>query len=129
MRLLLDSHILLAITSREVSKLGGGIVALLDATEHQKFVSAASLWELAIKYRLSKLRLDVPLDNFADYFTALEYGLLNVDHRHAVEPLEIAPPTRDPFDRLLLAQCQIEGMRLVTRDRALLAHPLAWRQP
>jgi PIN domain nuclease of toxin-antitoxin system len=53
---------------------------------------------------------------------------LNVDHRHAVEALEELPPTRDPFDRLLLAQCQVEGMRLVTLDRALARHPLAWRE-
>lgn len=36
--------------------------------------------------------------------------------------------THDPFDRLLLAQCRVEGMRLVTRNRALAAHPLAWRE-
>ena len=40
---------------------------------------------------------------------------------------EPEPQTRDPFDRLLLGQCQVENLRLVTLDRALAAHPLAWR--
>jgi PIN domain nuclease of toxin-antitoxin system len=53
--------------------------------------------------------------------------LLAVDHRHAVRWVDPEPPTRDPFDRLLLAQCAVEDMRLITLDRALARHPLAWR--
>ena len=42
--------------------------------------------------------------------------------------LDPEPPTRDPFDRLLLAQCAVDNLRLVTVDRALAGHPLAWRE-
>src|SRR5476651_2397793 len=124
MRFLLDSHILLAITRGEAASLGRAIASLLDARDHQKVVSAASLWELAIKHRLAKLYLQIPLAELPDYFVSLEYTLLNIDHRHAVEELREMPPTRDPFDRLLLAQCQVEGLRLVTMDRSLANHPL-----
>jgi PIN domain nuclease of toxin-antitoxin system len=48
-----------------------------------------------------------------------------IGERHVLAELQDQPETRDPFDRLLLAQCQIEGLRLVTLDRALVAHALA----
>ena len=128
MRLLLDSHILLAITRGQAASLGRAIVSLLDTRDHKKIVSVASLWEVAIKHRLSKLALRMPLHDLPDYFISLEYSLLDISYQHAIEELIEVPPTRDPFDRLLLAQCQLEGMRLVTLDRALAAHPLAWRE-
>jgi PIN domain nuclease of toxin-antitoxin system len=99
---------------------------LVRSPENEKTVSAASLWEMAIKHRLGKLALRVPIEALADVFLSLKFSLLSVDHHHAVAALHETPATRDPFDRLLLAQCQVEGMRLVTLDRALAAHPLAW---
>ena len=127
MRLLLDSHILLAVTRGQAASLGPAIASLLDAVEHERTVSIASLWEIAIKHRLSKLQLVFPLEELPDYFVSLGYTLLDISARHAIEELSESPPTRDPFDRLLLAQCQVEGMRLVTLDRALARHPHAWR--
>jgi PIN domain nuclease of toxin-antitoxin system len=128
MRLLLDSHILLAVTRREVSKCGVAIDLLLKSPANDKVVSVASLWEIAIKYRLGKLEIVLPLERFPSYFESLGFQVLDIDRRHAAEELYQAPDTRDPFDQMLLAQCQVEAMRLVTVDRALAKHPLAWRE-
>lgn len=128
MRLLLDSHILLAIQGRDKVIANSAVDGLVRSPENEKAVSAASLWEMAIKHRLGKLTLRVPIEALADMFLSLKFSLLSIDHRHAVAALEEVPATRDPFDRLLLAQCQVEGMRLVTLDRALATHPLAWRE-
>ncbi len=100
---------------------------MLDAADNETFVSVASLWEIAIKYRLGKLALDMQLEDLPLYCESLLYGILPVVTAHAIEDLRDQPSTRDPFDRLLLAQCQVEGLRLVTTDRALVVHPLAWR--
>ena len=54
-------------------------------------------------------------------------GLLIIDANHVLTSVEPQPLTRDPFDRLLLAQCKVESMQLLTIDRALLAHPLAMK--
>jgi hypothetical protein len=51
--------------------------------------------------------------------------ILAIDERHALTFVEPDPMTRDPFDRMLLAQCQVEGLRLLTIDRALVSDPLA----
>ncbi len=128
MRLLLDSHILLAIQRRDKVIVNPAIDGLVRSPENEKTVSAASLWEMAIKHRLGKLALRMPIETLADAFLSLKFSLLSIDHRHAVEALQEVPATRDPFDRLLLAQCQVEGMRLVTLDRALAGHPLVWRE-
>jgi PIN domain nuclease of toxin-antitoxin system len=125
MRLLLDSHVLIALA--EERSLTRAIDTALRSRENHMVISAASLWEIAIKFRLGKLKLTRPPDKLPTFFRFLGYQLLVVDHRHAVEELLDQPATRDPFDRLLLAQCQVEGLRLVTTDRALVNHPLAWR--
>lgn len=127
MRLLLDTHIALAVLHHDVDYYGDAVERLINAVEHEKIVSVVSLWEAAIKHRLGKLTLQVPVNSISSFFQSLGYDILNIDQRHAVENLQVAAGTRDPFDNMLLAQCQIEGLRLVTVDRALTAHPLAWR--
>jgi PIN domain nuclease of toxin-antitoxin system len=89
------------------------------------FVSVASLWETAIKARLGKLDPGMPLQDIVGYLEAVGLSILPVEARHVVTATDPEPETRDPFDRLLLAQCQVESLRLATVDRALVAHPLA----
>jgi PIN domain nuclease of toxin-antitoxin system len=91
--------------------------------------STASLWEIAIKTGLGKLDPGLPLEKVADFLERAGFFVLDVNRHHAVAQVEPEPATRDPFDRMLLSQCKIEGLQLVTLDRALLDHPLAWRQP
>jgi PIN domain nuclease of toxin-antitoxin system len=126
MRLLLDSNIVVPIASRERERLSAPVKLLLNVSANDIFVSVASLWEIAIKSRLGKLPLIAPLRQLPITMSALGYTLLAIDRHHAIEDLLDSPATNDPFDRMLLAQCQIEGMRLVTTDRTLQQHPLAW---
>jgi len=126
MRLLLDTHVLIALARRELSLLGPSIAAAVAAQENILFASAASLWEIAIKTRLKKIDPGLALDDLPDFLEAVGLNLLAINHRHAVWSLDPEPRTRDPFDRLLLAQCAIEDLRIVTVDRALRDHPLAW---
>jgi PIN domain nuclease of toxin-antitoxin system len=87
-------------------------------------VSVASLWEIAIKFRLGKLALEVQLPELVEN---LGLVLLAIEASHVLAAVDPEPATRDPFDRLLLAQCAVENLHLVTIDRHLTAHPLAWR--
>jgi PIN domain nuclease of toxin-antitoxin system len=126
-RLLLDSHIFLIITSRAWDDAPASYRRVLLDEDNHHFLSVASLWELALKARLGKLTLEVAPEELPQ--VALDFGifLLAVSPQHAVHRLSPLPETNDPFDRMLLAQCQVEGLQLVTFDRKLVDHPLAWR--
>jgi PIN domain nuclease of toxin-antitoxin system len=129
MRLLLDSHILLAVVEGRLDTLNRPIREALSASTVTLIASVVSLWEIAIKVRLGKLPLRGPLRQLPEAVTRFGLVLLDIQATHVLVEAEPAPRTRDPFDRLLLSQCLVENLRLVTVDRALAAHPLAWREP
>lgn len=126
MRLLLDTHILITLARRDIGRLDSVMNAAISSAENLLFASAASFWEIAVKTRLRKLDPGIALEDMPDFFEAIGLNLLVINHRHVVRTVDPEPPTRDPFDRLLLAQCAVEGFQLVTLDRALSGHPLAW---
>ncbi len=128
MELLLDTHILIAMVEENIGTLPRPMQSVLAAPESVLMASVASIWEIAIKTRLGKLRLGTAPGDFPDAMFILGIELTSIELAHVVAELETETLTRDPFDRLLLAQCQVEGMRLVTLDRALVGNPLAWRE-
>ncbi len=125
MRLLLDTHIILAMIESRGESLPSGIRRLIEDVTAAHHVSVVSLWEIAIKWRLGKIRLTPGLNTLPELFQDMGIDLLTINADHVLAEVEPEPLTRDPFDRLLLAQCQIEDLRLVTIDRMLVAHPLA----
>ena len=127
MRLLLDTHIVLAIVNDDVGTLPKRMNELLGEGNNELVVSAASLWEIAIKFRLGKLRVASSLADLGQACLAFGLQHLPIEAGHVIANVEPWPATRDPFDRLLLAQALIEGCQLVTQDRALVDHPLAWK--
>jgi len=129
MRLLLDTHVLIGVIGERSRTLTGGIRRLLEDPAAELHVSVASLWEIAIKSRLDKLTISVGLDALPDLIDSMAMELMPILAGHVLAAVEPEPPTRDPFDRLLLAQCQWEGLRLVTLDGALVDHPLAAKGP
>lgn len=112
MRLILDSHILLAISLDRLPRISATIARAIERPETFVFASTASLWEIAIKTRLGKLDPGVPLESLPPFYEALGIEILPITAAHALTAVDPVPPTRDPFDRLLLAQCAVEGCRL-----------------
>ena len=127
MRLLLDTHIVIALIEDRISELGDPVRHQLLDTIADLACSVATLWEIAIKSRLGKLPLRIPLLQVPPVIEGYGIRLLGIEPAHVLAEIEPLPSTHDPFDRLLLNQCLVENMRLVTLDRALAAHPLAWR--
>lgn len=124
-RCLLDTHIILAVLRGDTRQRFPNISKLVSAVDFSGFVSVASLWEIAIKSRLGKLDPGVPLEDMQIVLEGAGLTILRIDIPHVITAAEPEPGTRDPFDRLLLAQCQVEGLQLATIDRALVHHPLA----
>ena len=92
--------------------------AIADA-DNEVFVSAASVWEIAAKHRIGKLTLPeaVTAPGIARWIVGDGFGLLAVrgDHAELAAAMEI--DHRDPRDRMILAQAQIEGLTIVGSDR------------
>ena len=94
-------------------------LALLDDPENELLFSAASSWEIAIKYALGRLPLpQQPSAYVPDRVTSSGAIPLSVEHAHALHVATLPPHHRDPFDRLLIAQAQILGLRILTADGA-----------
>ena len=123
--MLLDTHIFLAIIEDRVEALPYSVRQILDKTGQTFFLSVASLWEVAIKHHLGKLPLTARLNMLPGVARSYGIELMSINEHHALHLVEPEPPTRDPFDRMLLAQCAVEGFKLVTIDRALAHHPLS----
>jgi len=126
-RLLLDTNVLIALVDERLHTLDDAMRDAVTDSEAVVHASVASLWEIAIKVRLGKLALGLPPKLLPDLIERIGLALIAINHHHVLTVAEPEPATRDPFDRLLLAQCLIENLRLVTIDRVLVTHPLAWR--
>jgi len=109
---LLDTHTLL--WSRTVpDRLSPQALAVLRSAENVLYVSMATLWECAIKVSIGKLQIP---DSFFG-LVASDYEILDIEVAHLEAMLTLPLHHRDPFDRLLVAQAQLGGLTLVTRDR------------
>jgi PIN domain nuclease of toxin-antitoxin system len=81
---------------------------------HGAVVSSVSMYELGNKVALGKLRSDVA---FGEAVAMHGFGAIDLTHAHASRAARLPVVHRDPFDRLLIAQAQIEDLTIVTRDR------------
>jgi PIN domain nuclease of toxin-antitoxin system len=95
----------------------------LQDPENQLFLSAASSWEIAIKYALGKLPLPLPPTEYV--LSRMETSgttPLPVEHSHALHVGSLPHHHADPFDRLLIAQAQLENLEILTADRQFEAY-------
>lgn len=115
MRLLLDTHVLLWWLADDDKLSATARDAIGDAAT-QIYVSAASAWELAIKAGLGKLTAP---DDLTEQLTANSFTPLDISVIHALAVRHLPTHHRDPFDRLLVAQAQAEGLTLVTADKRM----------
>ncbi len=114
MRLLLDTHAFLWFCDGSAA-LSQTARAAIEDSGNEKWVSHASAWEVAIKASLGKLRLLVPYqDLFPGAVQANGFETLPPDFKHYQELLNLPRHHADPFDRLLVAQAQVEGLTLVS---------------
>lgn len=115
MRLLLDTHIFLWAVSGS-PRLTSSTRRLIESAD-EVYVSAASIWEIAIKARLGKIKADPQA--LAAAVEAGGFLELPVTAAHAAGVAKLEPHHNDPFDRLLIAQALAVPLRLVTADERL----------
>jgi PIN domain nuclease of toxin-antitoxin system len=122
-KLLLDTHIAIWALN-EPRRLSEQARDLIADERNDVYVSAASVWEIAIKFALAKRRNAPPFSGEVALRLFIEagYRLLPVTPEHAVALDRLPPLHADPFDRMLVAQALHEPLRLLTADAALAAY-------
>lgn len=119
MRILLDTHAWLWLQTTP-ERLSERALALVSDPGNDLYLSAASAWEIAIKYALGKLPLpEPPAEYVPTRLRTSGASPLFVEHRHALHVASLPHHHRDPFDRLLIAQAHLDGLSLLTTDPEL----------
>ena len=122
MKLLLDTQLLLWATL-DPRLLSSAAFALMNDTRNSLLFSAATIWEVAIKFSLGRADFDVDPRVLRRALLDNGYAELPITGQHAVSIASLPPIHKDPFDRLLLAQAISEGILLLTADAQLARYP------
>jgi len=117
-RFLLDTHVWLwMLTAPE--RIGGRAAAVMHDSRNDLLLSAASSWEIATKFAIGRLPLpESPETYVPERMRLTRVESLPVTHAHALRVASLPRHHQDPFDRLLVAQAQVESLTIVTVDSA-----------
>jgi len=122
-KLLLDTHVFLWLQT-EPERVGEHL-GLIEDPRSELLFSAASSWEIAIKYGLGKLPLPEPPQTYVpERVRAIGAHALPIDHPHALAVAALARLHRDPFDRLLVAQAKLLDVPILTADPLIAQYPV-----
>ncbi len=120
MRLLLDTHALLWWLADD-PRLSPRARRAIASTGNEIIVSAVTAWEMAIKHKAGKLEIEELLNGLEDKLAEEGFSVLPISLEHAVRAGGLVEHHKDPFDRMLAAQCQAEGLAIISSD-TLFAH-------
>jgi PIN domain nuclease of toxin-antitoxin system len=125
MKLLLDTQCWLWLAASP-DRLSLSSRELVENTDNETYLSAVSAWEIAIKHALGKLDLPEPPTRYVPTrMMRLRTVPLSVEHAHALQVSTLPLHHHDPFDRLLIAQAQLEDLPLLTADRVFNRYDVA----
>jgi PIN domain nuclease of toxin-antitoxin system len=118
MKLLLDTHAFIWWDSSPVQLSVAALAAIRDPA-NDVWISVASLWEMVIKVQLGKLALHLPLADIVAQQQTNGLQVLPVTLAHALAVEGLPAIHKDPFDRMLVAQANVEGAELVSGDQVI----------
>jgi len=123
MKILLDTHIAIwAVTDSQL--LSVKAKSMLEDENNEVFYSVASIWETVLKHSLHPNQIPVDGDELESFCERTGFRVLPILSRHAVTVKTLhlrdgAPPHKDPFDKILLAQAKADGLKFMTHDEKI----------
>jgi PIN domain nuclease of toxin-antitoxin system len=115
MDLLLDTHTIIWFLNGD-DNLSLEAKAVIEDVNNTKIVSIASIWEIGIKISLGKFQFPKGFKQFVEMIEANGFEILPISFEHAMIVSTLEFIHRDPFDRLLIAQCKYDDLTIVTKD-------------
>lgn len=124
MKLLLDTHAFIWWDSDPL-KLSPQVLSMCQSRENILLLSVASVWEMQIKLQFGRLKLNLPLSELvAEQQQTNKIIILDVKLEHILALEKLPPHHKDPFDRLLIAQAEIEQAVLISKDQIFKEYPV-----
>ncbi len=115
MNYLLDTHTLIWFLNGD-NLLSEKVRTIIENPVNKKFVSICSLWEISIKIGLKKLEFNGTIVEMIDLVEQNDFDILSLSLSHIVEYENLAFVHRDPFDRIIIVQAQVEDLTILTKD-------------
>ena len=123
MNYLLDTHVFLWLIS-EPEKLSKKVFSILENSKSKLYFSTASSWEIVIKYKLGKIKLENPKVLISNELAYYKISVLTINLEHVFQLLKLKPIHKDPFDRILISQAINEKMTFISNDIMIKKYPL-----
>jgi PIN domain nuclease of toxin-antitoxin system len=124
MRALLDTHAFIWWVTND-TRLSSTARNIITHPKNILFLSAASAWEIVIKVRLGKLSLPEPPETYIPSRLIMNrFESLSIEMTHALQVINLPALHQDPFDRILIAQSQVEKMPIITIDSKIVQYPV-----
>ena len=128
MKYLLDTHAFLWFVSED-SRLSSKAKSIIKTRNNDVYFSAASVWEMSIKIRLGRLTIEDDLEPFiVKQLAENSFNALSVTIFHSIYSSKLPEIHKDPFDRMIIAQSQVEDMHLISKDKNIKKYkvPVVW---
>jgi len=113
---ILDTHTLLWFLNGD-RLLSDNVKKLIEQKENKIYLSIASIWEIAIKISIKKLKHDKGFEHLLHLLKVNEIEILEINTNHLTKVIDLEFIHKDPFDRLIIAQGIIENLTILTKDR------------
>lgn len=127
MKILLDTHVLIWVATNQHQHFSEKILDILNNyQDNEFFVSLASIWEISIKSSLNKPNFPYKSDVFLQQLEQVGIHILPIKTHHVLAVADLPLLHRDPFDRLLIVQAELEKMQFLTADSAILQYDKAF---
>lgn len=115
MNYLLDTHTFLWFLDGNVN-LSKKARSAVENSSNNNFVSIASMWEIAIKISVGKLKLDVKVEDLNTEILKNNFEIFPLDFEHIIELSRLEENHKDPFDRLIISQAIFEKLTIISKD-------------
>jgi len=125
MSYLLDTHVLIWYLD-DYLRIPTRITSLIDSTENQKYICSISLWEIAIKTNIGKLKMSLSFDELLTEVKNSDITVLQVEEKYLKGILTLPFFHKDPFDRLLIATAIAENITIITADENIQKYDVPW---
>ena len=120
---LIDTHTLLWHFNGD-KQMSNSAMEILKNNKLEKYISIASVWEIAIKNSIGKLQLEFSFDEIEVKLAGSNISLLNISVEHTQKIISLPLLHRDPFDRMIIAQSITENLTIISKDKNFSLYPI-----